>query len=195
MTTSARELAERAAKEFKEKTGIELGDAKVRSMTRFIEKKSPDLKSMGKWKSMFDNEDKLNAFIQWVRELVATQAVPPIPDVLKKQTASSDSEEQEKAPATSPVPETHKAPATSRTPDTPEKAPEAESKSLFNFGAASFVPNIFASSTPFNADAKPFTQSKAPEEPSCEEGLYCTDILCPKRHPQSRFTDMRVPTE
>lgn len=164
-----KELTEKAAKEFYEKTGVELKPPMVRKIVTFITNRSADRKVVEKWGAMFDDKEKLEVFTRWVEELSKTQKIPPIPDLLQKSTVPLVS-------------------------DTLEKAPAEESKPTFSMGAKAFVPNVFATSTTvFNATAPSFSPSRAPEVPMCEEGLYCTDILCPKRHPPTRFTSMKAP--
>lgn len=189
VTMDPEELGEKAAKEFNERTGVVVTRPMKRNIVRFIKGNPPERKEMDKWAIFDGDKGKLNAFIQWLEELSKTQKVPPVPDMLLK------------------FPKTQEAP---QIRDTPKKAPAEESKTPFVMGATAFVPrtstfvpsasvpsrplSVFATSTSvFNASAPSFSPSKKPEVPKCGEGLYCTDILCTKRHPRTRFTDMKVP--
>lgn len=71
--------------------------------------------------------------------------------------------------------------------------------STFTMSATDFVPkgpaaksaDFSAGSTGlFGATSGGFSEDKVP---MCEKGLCCTDILCTKRHPRTRYTEVTLP--
>ena len=71
--------------------------------------------------------------------------------------------------------------------------------STFTMSATDFVPkgpaaksaDFSAGSTGlFGATSSPFSEDKVL---MCEKGLCCTDILCTKRHPRTRYTEVTLP--
>lgn len=149
-------LVKDAAKRFKEETGEELTNTLQKKITAFLDCGSVKKEMMKRWALFKEEEEKKEALIGWIEELVKTKTIPPIPLVLLKPSTFTMS-------ATDFVP----------------KGPAAKSAD-FSAGSTGL----------FSATSSPFSEDKVP---MCEKGLCCTDILCTKRHPRTRYTEVTLP--
>ena len=139
-------LAEDAAKRFKEKTGVELKGPYIRTIRRYLEKGQVN-RDLKRWMLFDGEEEKKEAFMGWVEELVKTKTIPQIPLVLLKPPPFNVS-------------------ATPFVPRGPAAKSATASPADFSAGSTGL----------FGATSSPFTEDKVPmcEKGLCCTDILCT---------------------